>query len=77
MTEKRTYFTGKVILITGGSSGIGLALAKQLAADGGRVWINGRRQDVLAAAGAEVQKDGRKCTLVLVRGGSTVASRGR
>jgi 3-dehydrosphinganine reductase len=63
MTEK-SYFNGKIALITGGSSGIGLALAKQLAAQGVRVWISGRRQDVLTAAGTEVQSaTGRTCNL--------------
>lgn len=61
MAEKRTSFAGKVALITGGSSGIGLALAKQLAAGGARVWINGRRQEVLEAAAAEVQAAGGTC----------------
>jgi 3-dehydrosphinganine reductase len=63
MTEK-SFFTGKIALITGGSSGIGLALAKQLTAQGARVWITGRRKDVLTAAGTEVQNAaGRTCSL--------------
>ncbi len=41
---------GKRVLITGGSSGIGLATAQAMIAAGSRVFITGRRRDVLAAA---------------------------
>lgn len=41
---------GKRVLITGGSSGIGLALARALLAKGAKVIISGRRPDVLARA---------------------------
>ncbi|EWY41733.1 oxidoreductase [Skermanella stibiiresistens SB22] len=41
---------GKRVLVTGGSSGIGLALAQALMAKGAKVVISGRRADVLAAA---------------------------
>jgi short-subunit dehydrogenase len=41
---------GKRILITGGSSGIGLALAKALLAKSAKVVITGRRPDALAKA---------------------------
>ncbi|SFE64589.1 NAD(P)-dependent dehydrogenase, short-chain alcohol dehydrogenase family [Sulfitobacter brevis] len=39
--------TGKHALITGGGTGIGLAIAQDLAAKGARVTITGRRQEVL------------------------------
>jgi NAD(P)-dependent dehydrogenase (short-subunit alcohol dehydrogenase family) len=45
---------GKVAVVTGGSSGIGLAAARRLAADGAYVFITGRRKDELDAATAEI-----------------------
>lgn len=50
MAEKRGVFAGRLVLITGGSSGIGLALAQLLAHAGARVWILARRTDALATA---------------------------
>ncbi|MBM7568758.1 SDR family NAD(P)-dependent oxidoreductase [Paenibacillus sacheonensis] len=43
-------FEGKVAVITGGTSGIGLATAKQFVAEGAHVFITGRRQSELDAA---------------------------
>ena len=49
------YWNKKVILVTGGSSGIGLAAAKQLAAAGGHVWLTARRRELLESALKEVE----------------------
>ncbi|MBB4837523.1 NAD(P)-dependent dehydrogenase (short-subunit alcohol dehydrogenase family) [Sphingomonas kyeonggiensis] len=43
-------FQDKVVVVTGGTSGIGLATAKAFAAEGASVFITGRRQDALDAA---------------------------
>jgi len=52
---------GKVAVITGGNSGIGLAAAKRLVADGAYVFITGRRKTELDAAVAQI---GRNVTAV-------------
>jgi NAD(P)-dependent dehydrogenase (short-subunit alcohol dehydrogenase family) len=44
----------KTALVTGGGTGIGFAIAKRFAAEGARVFITGRRKDVLDAAVAEI-----------------------
>jgi NAD(P)-dependent dehydrogenase (short-subunit alcohol dehydrogenase family) len=48
---------GKVALITGGTSGIGLATAKQFVTHGAYVFITGRRDPELAAAVEEIGRD--------------------
>src|SRR5437764_11644615 len=45
---------GKIALITGGNSGIGLATAKQFVKEGAYVFITGRREPELAAAVKEI-----------------------
>jgi NAD(P)-dependent dehydrogenase (short-subunit alcohol dehydrogenase family) len=45
---------GKVALVTGGTSGIGLAAANALAKEGAYVYITGRRERELAAAAQEI-----------------------
>jgi len=46
-----TRFEGKTILITGGTSGIGLATAKRIVEEGGDVAVTGTTQENLDAAG--------------------------
>ena len=43
-------FTGKTAVVTGGNSGIGLATAKELGANGAKVIIAGRDQETLDSA---------------------------
>ncbi|KJV36893.1 SDR family NAD(P)-dependent oxidoreductase [Luteibacter yeojuensis] len=47
-------FDNKIVAITGGSEGIGLATAKAFAAEGARVYITGRRQEKLDEAVAAI-----------------------
>ena len=46
--------TGKTALVTGGTSGIGLATAQRLAAEGAHVFLTGRRQDGVDDAVASI-----------------------
>ena len=48
---------GKVAVITGGNSGIGLATAQQFVSDGAYVFITGRRQSELDAAVSQIGKN--------------------
>src|SRR5262249_31404209 len=58
--------TGKVALVTGGSKGLGKAMALGLAAAGADIAISSRHEDELRAALDEIlQRTGRKgCTVV-------------
>ena len=48
---------GKIALVTGGNSGIGLATAKQFVHEGAYVFITGRRSAELAAAVKEIGRN--------------------
>ena len=48
---------GKIALVTGGNSGIGLATANRFASKGAHVFITGRRDGELAAAVKEIGKN--------------------
>jgi NAD(P)-dependent dehydrogenase (short-subunit alcohol dehydrogenase family) len=51
-------YSGKTVLITGGTDGLGLALATQLATEGAAVAVCGRDEERLRAAEAAVQAVG-------------------
>ena len=63
MSTNKGKLSGKIALITGGSSGLGLATAKRFVAEGAHVFITGRRQPELDNAVKEI-------------GGSVTAVRG-
>lgn len=48
---------GKVVLVTGGNSGIGLAAAREFVGEGAYVFITGRRESQLAAAVDEIKRN--------------------
>jgi NAD(P)-dependent dehydrogenase (short-subunit alcohol dehydrogenase family) len=58
---------GKTALVTGGTSGIGLAAAQRFAAEGAYVFITGRRQEQLDKAVASIGSE-----VTAVRGDVTV-----
>lgn len=49
---------GKVAFVTGGSRGIGLAVARSLVADGARVAVTGKNESHLSAARLQIEKAG-------------------
>jgi NAD(P)-dependent dehydrogenase (short-subunit alcohol dehydrogenase family) len=60
MTTKEKWMDkleGKIALITGGNSGIGLATAKEFVNEGAYVFITGRRNPELAAAVKEIGRN--------------------
>src|ERR1700761_5765882 len=55
-------FAGQRIWVTGGGSGIGRAVAHELAALGANVVISGRSADKLERVTAEIPEGGGQCT---------------
>jgi NAD(P)-dependent dehydrogenase (short-subunit alcohol dehydrogenase family) len=56
-TTLSTILKDRVAVVTGGTSGIGLAIARRFADEGARVFITGRRQETLDAALAQLDGD--------------------
>ena len=54
----------KVVIVTGGATGIGRAVASRVVAEGGAVVIAGRRADAGEQAAAELRKDGGQALFV-------------
>src|SRR6202048_1931405 len=48
------HLSSKTAIVTGGTSGIGLAAAGRFAAEGAHVYITGRRKEALDTAVAEI-----------------------
>ncbi len=56
--RRRFSFTGRTVLVAGGSRGLGLVLARQLAASGARVAICARHSDELERAADDIARHG-------------------
>src|SRR5215208_270482 len=54
--SRRYDFADKVVLITGGSRGLGLVLARQLAREGARLVLLARDDDELQRATADIRE---------------------
>ena len=51
-------FHGRTVIVTGGTRGLGLAMARRFAAEGARVWLVARSTDELAAAADDLTARG-------------------
>jgi hypothetical protein len=58
---------GRIALVSGGGTGIGLMIARGLAANGAKVYIGGRRKEVLETVAAEWSAQGKGTLIPYVR----------
>lgn len=61
MGDSTAFLTGKTVLVTGGGTGIGRAIAAAMAARGGTVFISGRREEPLRDTAALIEATGGTC----------------
>lgn len=54
----KDLFKGKIVLVTGGGSGIGFAIARQLLECGATVWIASRKEERISAATSQLSTFG-------------------
>jgi uncharacterized protein len=66
-------FNGKWALVTGASSGIGVALARELAGHGAKLVLTARRQDRLEALAAELTARGTEVRIIVADLNETAA----
>src|SRR4051812_32829625 len=62
--RRRIDFDGRVVVITGGSRGLGLLLARHVSAQGAKVALLARDEDELTRARVELQSQGREVLTV-------------
>lgn len=60
MSDPLFSVEGQVVLVSGGTRGIGRGIAEGFAARGAKVWITGRDRDSTAAAAKEMSVEGRQ-----------------
>ena len=58
---------GRIALVTGGGTGIGLMIARGLATNGAKVYIGGRRKEVLETVAAQWSVQGKGTLIPYVR----------
>lgn len=58
---------GRIALVSGGGTGIGLMITRGLAANGAKVYIGGRRKEVLETVAAELSAQGKGTVIPYVR----------
>ncbi len=58
---------GRIALVSGGGTGIGLMIARGLAANGAKVYIGGRRKEILETVAAEWSVHGNGAIIPYVR----------
>ena len=69
ISKRNMDISGKVAIVTGGSRGIGEAIAKALAEHGAKVVIAARKVEALQAVADEINKAGGDCTAIACHAG--------